>query len=527
MSTMRPIGLLLFDAPSASERKARSAQRPLDGIRDLTQALGGSSAQRRSPSTALPDFVSAANIAALRGNSATSASAAFTVTRAPVEPIRVTSLASAAHAQSQGFGSLDDEITAGTLGLTVGGRSYSLNIAQGSTLKDVVAGVRALGAPVDVSVDSDGSKLHLGIKNRNTGFDPGGTAADALVINQSATGSSGQALGLTVDHQASNAVYTLRGVTSVRTSNRVTDDITGASIDLTNPASAPRPGLDDDQLTLSGPRGVGAARNSALVQIDSLARSAQVQSALFDSERDTVKAGTLSLKVEGKSYDVNIKAGDTLADVRRGIENSGAAVSAKIVTDNGGVRLSITSQATGYPLKGRPADALTVSATSTGSSGRALNPTTTQDASNASITVNGAGVSSRSNTINGALPGLTVNAQHVSASAELIALPGSAAVRPPLNVENEVNRVLQAHLLNPRNFGLVDNDSPKITVKEDNKPTDESSWSSPARKLATGGTESSRRDIQQKLTAVDDIFGGLRAARTLLTAANPSSADAQ
>jgi hypothetical protein len=96
-----------------------------------------------------------------------------------------------------------------------------------------------------------------------------------------------------------------------------------------------------------------------------------------------------------------------------------------------------------------------------------------------------------------------------------------------LNVGNEVNRVLQAHLLNPRNFGLADSDTAKVTAKDDNKPTDESSWSSPARKLADGGTESSRRDIQQKLTAVDDIFGGLRAARTLLTAGTPSSADAQ
>jgi flagellar capping protein FliD len=517
MSSFSPIGLRLFDAPNASNLRTSTAQRPLDGLHALAQALAGTNARRQNDVT-LPDFVGAATAAlsAVRATTTGSPSGAFSLTRDndTADPVRVTSVATAAHARSQGFTSADDEVTAGHLGFSINGTSYGLDIAQGSKLKDVVAGLRALGAPIDASIESNGSQVTVGIKARNTGYALGGTASDALTITESDSGTTGRLLGLAVDQQATNAVFTLHGVTRTSTDNRITDTISGATFDLANPPSATNASAGIDRIgTLSRPGDAGGS-TGALVAVDSLARPAEVQSEQFVSAQASVTSGSLSLNVEGKRYDVAIKDGDTLADVRRNVENSGANVKAAIVTDGGGVRLSIASRAAGYPVQGRPEDALNVTEASTGSSGQSLRPAVTQAASNAAVTVDGKTTTSRSNTITGAIPGFTLDARHVSASPEVVALPG-VGLRPPLNVENELNRVLQAQLLKPRDLGLGDTAD---SGKDDAKRADEINKPSPTRQQPSGGTESSRRDILQKLTAVDNVQGGLRAAQDLLGA---------
>ncbi|HEX3697412.1 MAG TPA: hypothetical protein VH374_18710 [Polyangia bacterium] len=477
--------------------------------------------QRRSSSGTLPDFLSAAAVAAssLRSTNTASASGAFSVTRtATVDPVHVSSLATAAHAQSSGFSSLDDEVTAGTLALQINGAKYTLNIAQGETLKDVVAGVRGLGAPVDATVESDGGKLRLGITTRATGFKPSGSASDALTVSETDSGSTGHMLGLAVNHQASNAIFTLHGVVEQQTDNHVADTITGASFDLTNPpASTASSGTADaTQRSAQLLRGVVGTPIGARISVDSLASAAQVRTSLYASADAAVKSGTLSLNVEGKQTDVTINEGDTLADVRRNIQNSGAAVNATLVNDSGGVRLSIAASATGYPLKGRPEDALTVTEKSTGQGGQSLNPSVTQAATNASVAVDGSTTQSRSNAVTGAIAGFTLNAQHISTTgAEIVTLPGIGGLRPPINVENELNRVLQAQLLKPRDFGVTDATAAK---KDDVTAANDPTKSAAARGQTNGGTESSRRDILQKLTAVDDIFGALQAAHALLQA---------
>jgi flagellar capping protein FliD len=320
-------------------------------------------------------------------------------------------------------------------------------------------------------------------------------------------------LGLAVDHQATNAVYSLHGITRTSTDNRITDVVSGTTFDLTNPPAATNASAGIDRIGTLLPRTDGGGSAGALVSVDSLARPAEIQSEGFSSEQAAVKRGTLSLNVEGKRYDVAIKDGDTLADVRRNVENSGANVKARIVSDGGGVHLSVTSRAAGYPVKGRPEDALTVAETSTGDAGQSLRPSVAQAATNATVTVDGKSTSSRSNTVSGAIPGFTLDAKHVSASPEIVRLPG-VGLRAPLNVENEVNRVLQAQLLKPQNLGLG---ASADSVKDDAKRADEINKPTPAQQQPSGGTESSRRDILQKLTAVDSVFGGLKAAQELLS----------
>ncbi|HEY2901164.1 MAG TPA: hypothetical protein VGL59_11350 [Polyangia bacterium] len=525
MSAISLTGLQLFDTPLAFQKQSSPvpSKNPLDGLRALVQSLTqpDPGLQAGRDSGILPDFLSAASSAAasLRSTgTSSSSSGAFSVTRnAIVDPVHVSSLATAAHARSSGFSSLDDEVTAGTLALQINGAKYTLNIAQGETLKDVVAGVRGLGAPVDATVENDGGKLRLGITTRATGFKPSGSASDALTVSETDSGSTGQLLGVAVDHHATNAIFTLHGVAQQQTDNHVTDAVTGASFDLTNPpASTASSGTADaTQRSAQLLRGVVGTPIGARISVDSLASAAQVRSSLYASADAAVKSGTLSLNVEGKQTDVTINEGDTLADVRRNIQNSGAAVNATLVSDSGGVHLSIIASATGYPLKGRPEDALTVTENSTGASGQSLNPSVTQAATNASVTVDGTTTQSRSNAVTGAIAGFTLNAQHLSTTgAEVVTLPGIGGLRAPINVENELNRVLQAQLLKPRDFGVTD----ATAVKKDDVTANDPTKSAAARGQPDGGTESSRRDILQKLTAVDDIFGALQAAHTLLQA---------
>ncbi|HVR64008.1 MAG TPA: hypothetical protein VMU50_19040 [Polyangia bacterium] len=514
MTTFQPIGLRLFDANTLFARRSSPAGQPLDGLRALSRTLGQPAQSVQTDSGALPDFLSAAaaSLSALRGAGVASQSGAFTLTTSAPDALNVTSLASAAHARSAGFTSPDDEVTAGTLALSTGGRTYNVAINQGEKLKDVVAGIRASGAPVDAALVADpnqAGQLRLSVTTRATGYDASGSAADALTIDETDAGTTGKALGLIVDHQATNAQFTLHGVLQSSRNDLITDDITGGTIDLANPALN---GSAAGAASALGSGGAGGG-DGALVSVDSVAQAGEVRSGVFGSESAQVKAGTLSLTVEGKRFDVAVNSGDTLADVRRNVENSGAGVRATLVKDGGGVRLAIAARETGYAIGGRPQDALSVTETSTGDSGQALSPEVTQAASNARVTVNGTVIESRGNTISNAIPGFTLNARHVSAAPEVVSLPGGG-LRAPLNVENELNRVLQAQLLKPRDLGFAgdSNDSAKDDVKQLGDPTK----TTPARRPATGGNESSRRDIMQKLTAVDDIFSGLKATQALL-----------
>lgn len=117
-------------------------------------------------------------------------------------------------------------------------------------------------------------------------------------------------------------------------------------------------------------------------------------------------SGTLSLSVGGASVDINIAEGATLEQIRDSINVSGADVSASIVNVGGAnpYRLSIISNETGTE------SAITQSfSESTGGDLTALmgSIATTSEAQDALVNVNGVQVSSQSNTIEDAMPGVT------------------------------------------------------------------------------------------------------------------------
>lgn len=125
------------------------------------------------------------------------------------------------------------------------------------------------------------------------------------------------------------------------------------------------------------------------------------------------EAGTLSIQVgSGAAVNVSIGAGSSLTNVMSAINGANAGISASIINDGATDHLVLTAGSTGE------ANTIKISGTGTGWSGGAFdfngsdtNNGWTQSTppSNATLTINGIGVTSASNTLSTAISGVTLN----------------------------------------------------------------------------------------------------------------------
>ncbi|GLQ86781.1 flagellar filament capping protein FliD [Dyella flagellata] len=137
--------------------------------------------------------------------------------------------------------------------------------------------------------------------------------------------------------------------------------------------------------------------------------TAQRSISAAQSSTATVGTGTLNITVGSKSVSVSVGATDTLSSIASSINNASGnpGVTATIVAGVNGSQLVLTSTSTGT------ANAFSISAGTGSSAGvtslaSALNtPSTT--AGNAQLTIDGISVSSPSNSVSGALTGVTLN----------------------------------------------------------------------------------------------------------------------
>jgi flagellar hook-associated protein 2 len=181
-----------------------------------------------------------------------------------------------------------------------------------------------------------------------------------------------------------------------------------------------------------------AAAGSYAVTVQSLASSQTLASVkIYTAATDLVGSGTLNIdvgtwasgqsaftaKANSTTVAIAITAADTLETVRDKINTAGAGVSAALVTDATGVRLSLRSADTGasngFRISTIDGDGNNTDAT--GLSGLAWDPTagttgmqSVQAAADAMATVNGIAVTSASNSITGAVDGLTILLQKVT-----------------------------------------------------------------------------------------------------------------
>ena len=156
-----------------------------------------------------------------------------------------------------------------------------------------------------------------------------------------------------------------------------------------------------------------------------LAQSENLYSQDFASAANTtVGTGTLQIQVgSGTATAVSIdNSNNTLNGIAAAINNAKAGVSAAVVYDGTGYRLTLTGSNTGAAnaftvgVSGATGSLASLAYSSgTGASGL----TESQAATNAQVTINGLPITSASNTVSGAIPGVTLNLLQASGSSTL------------------------------------------------------------------------------------------------------------
>jgi flagellar hook-associated protein 2 len=199
----------------------------------------------------------------------------------------------------------------------------------------------------------------------------------------------------------------------------------------------------------SATTGSGAVPGSYDVQVTQLAAPAKWRSDAFGAGEALV-GGTLTLTVGADHWDVRVQDGDSLADLAFGIRQSGAPVSAVILTDDQGTHLSVTTRNTGY-AGATAASALGMTFETTGLAGKAPGLVEKQPARNATFTVDGLPFTRPTNTVTDALPGTTLTLKAQGGAAETLAISSDAeATRAKLqtyvDAYNAVAKVIQGQL---------------------------------------------------------------------------------
>lgn len=164
-----------------------------------------------------------------------------------------------------------------------------------------------------------------------------------------------------------------------------------------------------------------AVGGNYVVNVGNLATSSKVASAAFaGGSASAISSGTLTLSQNGKNYNVTVGAGATLQSVRDSINADSslklAGVSANIVTDSFGSRLVLGSTNTGagsdISVSGIPE--LTIDGNNViGTTGSPMTATSAGTigalAVDANFTIDGMALTSKTNSVDKAVSGLTLN----------------------------------------------------------------------------------------------------------------------
>ena len=204
----------------------------------------------------------------------------------------------------------------------------------------------------------------------------------------------------------------------------------------TNPAFAGFAATSGNTDILSATSDSTAVAGKYNVVVNKLATGSKIASASFaGGAASAIPSGTLKISQNGTDYNVDIPANATLQTTRDAINKAQGAngISANIVTDSSGSsRLVISSSKTGAGsdlsvsgIAGLEIDGTQPMGTSpaAGASG-AVNDI----AKNAKLTIDGLEVTSKSNTVTGAISGLTLNLTTVSPLSGGVATPTVVSV---------------------------------------------------------------------------------------------------
>lgn len=192
------------------------------------------------------------------------------------------------------------------------------------------------------------------------------------------------------------------------------------------------------------------------VQVLELAKASKWRSdPLGFASGDRVQGGDLHLTLAGVTYGtaakpIRIADGATLSDVAFAIRQSGAPVSAVVLSDGTKSYLSVTSRDTGYRLDQAPGDALSITFDTTGTTGKPLGMWENEAAVNASVEIDGITFARTSNTISDALPGAALTLAKKDVAEDLVLATDVDATRARLqkfvDAYNDVAKLVQRQL---------------------------------------------------------------------------------
>jgi flagellar hook-associated protein 2 len=162
-----------------------------------------------------------------------------------------------------------------------------------------------------------------------------------------------------------------------------------------------------DLLNLNSSSSTASAGSHTIV-IDRLAQTSSEASTAVSDPNDILSG---SLTIQGKTFNVDAADNDTtLASLSAAINSADIGVKASVITDSTGSRLSIVSETSGA------AGQLTVTSSLSGASAGNISLQTGQVGQDAQLTVDGVSITSSSNTVTNAIPGVSFQLLATSAS---------------------------------------------------------------------------------------------------------------
>ncbi len=268
--------------------------------------------------------------------------------------------------------------------------------------------------------------LSFGSPTSGQGFDVASTVA---AIQAEASAIENPWNSQLSDLQAQDSVFSTIGtdLSTLTTSIQALTDFTGVFSEKEGSSS------DPNTVDLSSAAAT-ATPGSHTIVVNSLATTSSSVSGTVANASDTL-SGNVAITVNGKTQTIAAD-GDTLSDLAAAINSAGAGVTASVLTDSTGSRLSLVSSTSGA------AGQLDLSASSLSDGGTSIG-FTTQAGKDGSITVDGAQLNVSSNTVTDAIPGVTF---HLLAPSATGAAPIQIEItNDNTDVETAVNNLVKAY----------------------------------------------------------------------------------
>jgi flagellar hook-associated protein 2 len=214
-------------------------------------------------------------------------------------------------------------------------------------------------------------------------------------------------------------------LTQLQTDTTNLDNDMQALNSLTGPLSS-RAVTSSNTSIVSASAASGSAVGNHTLQVNSLASTASWASSVVASATTPLAAGSFTITdATGTSTTISTGTGaSTLADVASTINGDNLGFTASVITDANGARLAIVSNTSGA------AKNFTVAPGAGG-----LGFTLAATGANASLTVDGIQIASASNTVTGALPGVTFNLLNASpgVNVSIAVAPDTAQASTAIN----------------------------------------------------------------------------------------------